>query len=100
MDEDLIGLRFKQTFPNSSVATVITLGTKGVLIKYFPSSEKAWIAAESLHRSPIFRKGGVDRQVEQKRAKRISLSNTRTRLNRAVEERSIVGVEIIHRGVP
>jgi hypothetical protein len=32
---------------------------------------------------------------EQKRAKRISLSDTRTRQNRAVQERSIVGVEVI-----
>jgi hypothetical protein len=44
--------------------------------------------------------GGVDRQVEQKRAKWISLSDTRTRLNRAAQKRSIVGVEVVHRGVP
>jgi hypothetical protein len=49
---------------------------------------------------PNIPEGGVDRQVEQKRAKRISLSDTRTRLNRAVQERSIVGVELIHRGAP
>jgi hypothetical protein len=54
MHEDLIGRTSEQAFPNSSVATVITVGKKGVLIEYFPSLEKAWIAAESLHRSPVF----------------------------------------------
>jgi hypothetical protein len=43
--------------------------------------------------------GGTDRQIEQKWAKRIPLSDNRTRQNRAVQERSIFGVEIIHRGV-
>jgi hypothetical protein len=50
---------------------------------------------ESLQRSPIFRRGVAHRQVEQKRAKRISLSDTRRRMNRAVQERSIVGVDTI-----
>jgi hypothetical protein len=49
---------------------------------------------------PNIPEGGGDRQVEQKRSKRISLSDTRTRLNRAVQERSNVGVKITHRGVP
>jgi hypothetical protein len=96
MHEDLIGLTFEQNFPNSSVATVIIVGTKGVLIKYFPSSKKAWILAPFSN----IPEEGADRQVEQNRAKRISLSDTRTRLNRAVQERRLVAVEIIHGGIP
>jgi hypothetical protein len=48
---------------------------------------------------PKYSGGGVDRQVGQKRAKRISLSDTRARLNRAVQDRRIVRVEIMYRGV-
>jgi hypothetical protein len=38
MHEDLIGLTLEHTFPNSSVATAITVGTKAILIKYLSSS--------------------------------------------------------------
>jgi hypothetical protein len=55
--EDLIDSTLKHTFSKSSVATGIIVGTKGIVIKYLPSSKKAWIAEESLHGSPMFRRG-------------------------------------------
>jgi hypothetical protein len=44
--------------------------------------------------------GDANHQVEQERAKRISLSDTRTRMDRVVQARSIVEAELVHSGVP